>query len=300
MERGSNLHTPRVDEELQDEVQSLITGAPVEARAEEGREKEGPADDEPTPESVIAEIGEGTPTSLSHTEVVARSELARHLRPSIFPADRAAIVACAADEHAPPDLVAQIEAIDDETYANVQQVWEAMGGRREERTHHAEEPAEPAEVPAPAAVLTAPVEPSERARQPASPLRRSQRFGFRFSPVYALAGASFGITPLTAHVTVGDRDGELWLSARFGIWSVATPLRNVASVEQSGPYRWFKTIGPPRVSFRDRGLTFATNASEGLCIRFHDPVRGIDVLGLVKHRALTVTVDDVSGLEAAL
>ena len=67
MERGSNLHTPRVDEELQDEVQSLITGAPVEARAEEGREKEGPADDEPTPESVFASVEQRTPLNQAFT-----------------------------------------------------------------------------------------------------------------------------------------------------------------------------------------------------------------------------------------
>jgi predicted DNA-binding protein (UPF0251 family) len=35
-------------------------------------------------------------------------------------------------------------------------------------------------------------------------------------------------------------------------------------------------------------------------IEFHVPVRGIDPLGVVHHPAVTVTVDDVEGLRAAL
>jgi hypothetical protein len=55
VERGSDKHGPRVDEELQHEVRSLEQGAPVEARAEEFREQEGPGDDQPTPESLLRE-----------------------------------------------------------------------------------------------------------------------------------------------------------------------------------------------------------------------------------------------------
>ena len=51
MERGSDKHSPRVDEEMHSEVRSLEQGAPVEARVEEFREQEGPGDDQPMPES---------------------------------------------------------------------------------------------------------------------------------------------------------------------------------------------------------------------------------------------------------
>jgi len=37
-----------------------------------------------------------------------------------------------------------------------------------------------------------------------------------------------------------------------------------------------------------------------VCIRFHVPVRGVDGLGVVRHPGLTVTVEDVHGLVAAL
>jgi hypothetical protein len=90
------------------------------------------------------------------------------------------------------------------------------------------------------------------------------------------------------------------LVAHFGPWRVETSLVNVAYATSTGPYHPVKTIGPPHLSLSDRGLTFATNDREGLCIQFHVPVRGIDPLGLIRHPALTVTVDDVSGLRAAL
>lgn len=111
-----------------------------------------------------------------------------------------------------------------------------------------------------------------------------------------MASLVFGVTPATARVVVTDR--ELW--ATFGPWRVRTPLVNVAGTEVSGPYAFTRTAGPARLSFTDRGLTFATNGERGLCIRFDEPVRGIDPLGAIRHPGLTVTVADVDGLRAAL
>lgn len=49
MERRSDKHSPRADEELQKETLSLEQGSPNEARAEEFREQEGPGEGEPVP-----------------------------------------------------------------------------------------------------------------------------------------------------------------------------------------------------------------------------------------------------------
>lgn len=148
----------------------------------------------------------------------------------------------------------------------------------------------------------APPAPVQDARPPAgdepTPPRsgRRRRFGFAFDPMLLPAAASFGITPFTAGVVVdGDR-----LRVRFGLWRIETPLANVAGVERTGPYRWFKVIGPPRLSLADRGLTFATTAREGVCIRFRKPVPGLEPTGLLRHPAITVTVADCAGLVAAL
>lgn len=86
------------------------------------------------------------------------------------------------------------------------------------------------------------------------------------------------------------------LEVKFGPWRVRTPLTNVVGTETTGPYQWFKVIGPAHLSFADRGLTFATNGERGVCICFAEPVRGMDPMGALRHPGLTVTVADVEGL----
>ena len=123
-----------------------------------------------------------------------------------------------------------------------------------------------------------------------------RRFEFAFEPSYRVLAATFGITPRTAHVDIGDGAFD----ARFGPWRVTTPLSNIRAVEVTGPYRFIKTAGPARLAITDRGLTFATNNHRGVLVLFHSPVRGLDPLGLIRHPELTVTVADIGGLEDAL
>ncbi|MHA3704074.1 hypothetical protein ACXR2U_18040 [Jatrophihabitans sp. YIM 134969] len=121
-------------------------------------------------------------------------------------------------------------------------------------------------------------------------------FRFDVDRSYALAALPFGVRADAARVTVGD--GRM--VARFGPWTVDTALTNIASTEFSGPFHVVKTAGPAHLTFSDRGLTFATTGRQGLMIRFHEPVRGIDPLGLIRHPNLTVTVLDREALAAAL
>jgi hypothetical protein len=122
------------------------------------------------------------------------------------------------------------------------------------------------------------------------------RFAFSFAPTFRVLGLPFGVMPMTASVDVDDTE----VHVRFGPWRVRTPLDNVAGVEITGPYAFVKTAGPAHLSFTDRGLTFATNNRRGLCIRFHDPVRGLDPTGRLRHPGLTVTVADLEGLAKAV
>lgn len=121
-------------------------------------------------------------------------------------------------------------------------------------------------------------------------------FDFAFDPLYRAVALAFGITPGRASVRV---EGGRFL-ARYGPWRVSTDVANVAGTEVSGPYRALTTIGPAHLSLADRGLTFATNNRRGLCIRFKEPVPGIEPTGRLRHPGLTVTVVDVEGLAAAL
>lgn len=121
-------------------------------------------------------------------------------------------------------------------------------------------------------------------------------FDFSFDSLHRVVALPFGITPATTGVDV--EDGRLL--ARFGLWRVSTTLTNVEGTQVTGPYSPFKTIGPAHLSLADRGLTFATNATGGLCIRFREPVPGIEPTGRLRHPGLTVTVADLDGLAAAL
>lgn len=123
-----------------------------------------------------------------------------------------------------------------------------------------------------------------------------ERFPFAVHPLFRLPAAAFGVTAETAFVEI-DRDE---LRVRFGPWSMTVPRSDIAEATVSGPYRLWKVIGPPRLSFRDRGITFATGPGPGVCVRLHRPHPAIDPLGLVRHPGLTVTVADPRGLVAVL
>ena len=81
---------------------------------------------------------------------------------------------------------------------------------------------------------------------------------------------------------------------------LTTPLSNIAEITESGPYKVWKVIGPPRLSVADRGITFATNADRGVCVRFFEPVAGFEPTGRLRHPGITVTVADPDGLVVAL
>lgn len=122
------------------------------------------------------------------------------------------------------------------------------------------------------------------------------RFPFRFHPAFRAAALPFGIRPDTAEVDVVDDE----LDARFGRWRLRTSLSNVKSATVTGSYSWPKVLGPPHVSLRDRGVTFASNPYQGVCIQFRQPVPAIEPLGVVRHPALTVTVSEPAALAELL
>ncbi len=136
MERGSDKHSPRIDDGLAHDTRPLTQGAPMESRADEARQQEGAADDEPTTDALLS--GDLHPEQsqdalLGHDEAEARSRIASYLRPSIWPADRAALVQCAEELNAPADVLGQLNRLPDGTFTHTEAVWEALGGRVESR-----------------------------------------------------------------------------------------------------------------------------------------------------------------------
>jgi hypothetical protein len=91
---------------------------------------EPPADDEPLPDAVV-----------SVDDVERRSILATSLRPSAFPGNRDRLLAVATEEHAADQVMEWLRALPaGREFVNVQDVWETLGGRPEERERHVAEP----------------------------------------------------------------------------------------------------------------------------------------------------------------
>jgi uncharacterized protein (DUF885 family) len=71
---------------------------------------------------------------LSDEQAEARSEIARFISPSVFPATSAEIRESAQSNNAPTAVVEALERLPEgQTYENFQAVWEALGGREEKR-----------------------------------------------------------------------------------------------------------------------------------------------------------------------
>lgn len=127
------------------------------------------------------------------------------------------------------------------------------------------------------------------------------RHEFGFARAYRLPALLVGVTPRTAWVELDEPgQAEPALTVRFGLWRLRTPIANIADVEETGPYGFLKTAGPPHLSFADRGVTFATNGTRGLCLRFHRPVPGIDPTGRIRHPGATLTLADPALVAAQL
>ncbi|MGQ0623781.1 MAG: hypothetical protein ACT4PP_03880 [Sporichthyaceae bacterium] len=75
------------------------------------------------------------------------------------------------------------------------------------------------------------------------------------------------------------------LRARFGPWTVHTPLTNIKAVTVNSPYSRLKTAGPARLSVADRGLTMATTAQ----------VVGAEARGALLPAPLALAAGDAAG-----
>ncbi|MDP8975757.1 MAG: DUF2795 domain-containing protein [Actinomycetota bacterium] len=133
MDRESNKHSPRVDEALAHDVDSLLHGSAEESRAQEGRLQEDPA---VAPGRRFDEAIPGM--DLTDAEVEKRAELSRHLAAARFPAGRDELLAAARDDHAPDDLMQALHQLPaDQAFETVQAVWQALGGNVEPpHAHH--------------------------------------------------------------------------------------------------------------------------------------------------------------------
>ncbi|NEK59691.1 DUF2795 domain-containing protein [Geodermatophilus sabuli] len=124
----STKHSPRVDEELEHEIQGMLKGDHA-TRAHEWREVEPVAEGEPdlTADPAGTLVG-GTPVGMDADAVVARAELARWLVRADFPNTGPDLVEAARDHRAPDAVVAELERLPEgETYERIGDVVRALG-----------------------------------------------------------------------------------------------------------------------------------------------------------------------------
>lgn len=127
MERGSDKHSPRVDEQLEHEVSALVHGSPDEGRTEARRQEDGPAagtDDGAHRHDV------GPPTDgLEEEDLDLRAEVAARLADADFPATTEQLRQVANHDHAPGEVLAFLDRLPPgQTFAAVGEVWRAGGG----------------------------------------------------------------------------------------------------------------------------------------------------------------------------
>jgi hypothetical protein len=121
-------------------------------------------------------------------------------------------------------------------------------------------------------------------------------FPFAVSYPFAHLGRLWAVQPERARLELRADD----VTAHFGPWRVDTTLDNIRSLEVTGPYAPWKVIGPAHLSLADGGLTFATNADEGLCICFHEAVTGLSPFSVPRHGSLTVTVENPNEVKGVI
>ncbi|MGP4110710.1 DUF2795 domain-containing protein [Streptomyces sp. 4N509B] len=125
-QRGSDRVSPQRDDAMKRELDDRLR-AERPLRAEEWRDPEPTAEDDPEVARRTVPP-RGDPDVDEAEDVEFRFELARHLRPTIFPAKRQEVLSTLQAEHAPDALVeAARELPKGVTYVNVQEVADALG-----------------------------------------------------------------------------------------------------------------------------------------------------------------------------
>ena len=124
----STKHSPRVDEELEHEIQGMVRSG-HSTRAEEWRDPEPVAEGEPDIDAVPTGtyVG-GTPVGMDADAVEARAELARWLDRAAFPSSGPDLVEAALDHRAPDAVVAELRRLPEgETFERIGDVVRALG-----------------------------------------------------------------------------------------------------------------------------------------------------------------------------
>jgi hypothetical protein len=131
MERGNSKHGPRLDDQMQREVEAVVHGQPGGGRVEEWRDPEAPGEDQPEvaqfPDPGLDRPG-GAPEGITAAQAEDRARFAGYLSRSVFPANARTLRAAARAANAPDQILELLDRLPDVEYVNVSEVWQAVGG----------------------------------------------------------------------------------------------------------------------------------------------------------------------------
>jgi hypothetical protein len=133
VERGSDKHGARQDEQLAHEVEGLVRGG-HSTHAQEWKDPEPSGEDQPDADLAPgATLEGGVPEGMSAADVERRSELATFLGKDVYPATREALLERAAASSAPDRVLRRLQELPaDRAFENLQDVWSTIGGNVEQ------------------------------------------------------------------------------------------------------------------------------------------------------------------------
>src|SRR3982750_3874225 len=105
MERGSDKHGPRVDEEMARETEGLVRSG-HSTRGEEWKDPEPSGEDQPDADlAPNTTLTGGTPPGMTTDDVEGRAELATYIGKEVYPAVRAQLIDLVMERQAPDRIV---------------------------------------------------------------------------------------------------------------------------------------------------------------------------------------------------
>lgn len=129
MDRGSDKHSPRLDEQMKHETLGLVQGN-KDTHAEEWAQPEPAGEDQPEADLAPGEtLHGGVPDGMSADDVEARAQLASYLPLSVFPGVREQLLEHVMDSSAPDVVVGRVRDLPaGREFGNVGEVWRALNG----------------------------------------------------------------------------------------------------------------------------------------------------------------------------
>jgi len=129
MERGSDKHSPRLDEAMEHEVQGLVTSG-HQTHAEDWKTAEPSGEDQPDVDRVPdGTRSGGVPEGMSEADVSRRSELAGYLGKEVWPATGAQLHEVARGRQAPDAVLEQLARLPaGRVFDNLQDAWSTLDG----------------------------------------------------------------------------------------------------------------------------------------------------------------------------